>query len=398
MIWTNEEEDILRTKFYYFTTDILSDDFLTNRSQTAIKSKARREGLRGNKHPDYRQISSLYKARKKDITITEEFKDFLWGLTLAEGTFVKASLNDEERYKFTFTIEMVEDDLLYQLYDQINIGSIYKNTKESGENEDSIIWCVSSIGEISEILIPIFNSIEIENWRKYKNYTEWRDDFHSYYNIPKCRSILYKSDQTSSEWSSGEIERLRELYPYLNTSDLTDVFTNRSKASIQKRASIENIQKVDNFRLLQNIDTYDDSGFYYDLKDNMSFIRGYLSGDGSFTESRDMYEIRLSSNEDNIKELKKLIKLMGGYPFLDVEDNPREDHWRRSATIRIKNKPFLLCTFIPLLEQGNWYSASKKNQFEEWRESFYNYIDITELWVHYERYKRANRKYYRLTE
>lgn len=396
MVWTSEEETILYDNFSYFTTDILADEFLPERSQTAIKSKSRREGLRGDKHPNYRQISSLYKARKKDITLTENLKEFLWGLTLAEGTFVKASLGDRGDYKFTFTIEMVEDRLLHRLYDQIDIGCIYENSKESGGHKDSIIWSVSSIGEISEILIPIFDSIETEDWTKYEEYIDWRDEFYSYYDISRCRSALYKSDLNYPKWSSGDIDRIRELYPYLPTSDLEDIFPRRSKAAIQKRASIENIQKVDNFRLVQNIDNYDDSDFYSELKENMPFIRGYISGDGSFIESDGLYEISISSNENNTEELNQLVKMMGGYPFLDVEDNPREDHWKRSADLRIKNKPFLLCTFIPLLEQGIWYSASKERQFEEWKESLHNKVDIDTLWEQVERHNRARQKYNKL--
>jgi len=124
-----------------------------------------------------------------------------------------------------------------------------------------------------------------------------------------------------------------------------------------------------------------------------------LCGDGHFFCGSEYLSIRLSSNVNNQEILEQISEeYFGGYGFVSSESEPRKEGWKRSCKLEVKNQAFLLCTLVPILESGEWYSASKREQFESWRDSLYERVNIDTLWERVEQHEQAKRQYEQLKE
>ena len=401
MSWSDSEDNILKEYFPYLDVNVLSSDFLPEKSKGAIRGKSKREGL--EKDPYYKWITSIYTARRSNHSreFSKSFKQFVWGVTLAEGTFTIINESTRKQRRFVYKIEMVEDSLLDEIYETVRVGSIY--TIEKSEKQDIRIWTVKSIGQINEVIIPLFDSIQADDWEKYETFTNWKEEFKREYNIEYCESkvplnaIGIDRKNVSPQRASAENEqRIKELYPYIETSKISTL-VGKSEIALKKKASRLGVSKIKNFELVRRLSTYDDSQFRASLRENSGFLIGYLSGDGSFVSSNGTHMVTITSNENDIDELQNIINFLGGYATLQVEDTPREDGWKRSAVIQVKHLPFFLCTLIPILESGEWYSASKREQFESWRDSLYERVNIDTLWERVEQHEQAKRQYEQLT-
>ena len=407
MKWTKQETELLHRYFPHLENPILAEKILTSRTCQSIQSKAKRENI--GKHNDYQITSSIFKARTaSEISYSSDFKQFLWGVIVSEGTFVETYDKERDRKRFRFAIEMVEDELLDTIRSNLKIGNVHTIEKSNPNHSNTKVFVVESIGEISEKLIPLLDSIVTEDWKKLQKYNSWKKKFLEYNNIVECRNRLppIDSDMVYTErhnrWPKEKEQKLIELYPALDKHRLSKVFPEKTDSAIRRKANRLGIEKIKDILLIQRISDYlsEDKPFVEDLIRNRAFIIGYISGDGSFhiktEKSSPHFRLSITSNIDNKDNLERINSWFGNYGFVQIEEE-RKDEWAAQSRFVIHHLPFFLCTLVPILESGEWYSASKREQFESWRDSLYERVDIDTLWERVEQHEQAKRKYEQLT-
>jgi hypothetical protein len=183
MIWTKEEEQLLKEKYMSSTTEYLQQKI--KRSVSAIRKKANRINIK--RPTNFGTIMLVKKVLALPLIIYDKNDSdghFLSGLVAGEGSFVITKNKGYKTLKFRLAVEMSirDKEILYKLKNKIGAGNFCFPTKRKEKWSQHITFSINSYKDIYQRVIPFFETYLLRNTHKEKQFNIWKKEFYKQLN------------------------------------------------------------------------------------------------------------------------------------------------------------------------------------------------------------------------
>ena len=183
MKWTKKEEQLLKTE--YMSENITNILKRIKRTPDAIRRKASRLGIAKN----INFVGAITRSKK---ILNEPFHiynnknalgHFISGLVAGEGSFINVIKNNSKSQRFMFSVEMAQDEEVISLLKEFFMcGNLYHIKRKNKNWKDTMRFTVSSFLDIHKYIIPFFDTYNLRNTHKRKQYLVWRQSFYNHLN------------------------------------------------------------------------------------------------------------------------------------------------------------------------------------------------------------------------